>query len=415
MVSTGDAANVRTPYRPKGWGIDDPEGAIVTVTDRRDVKEPRTVLDRVEAMAPSIADRAAEIEAARRLPPDLLADLTAAGCFRVFLPTSHGGFGADLATTMQMFETLSRADASVGWTVGIGSSGWIDLVGLPRATFDALYAGGADVVTAGVINPSGTVTAEPGGFRVQGQWAFASGCEHATWLYANSVEAGDGEPRLRIVLLTPDEVEILDTWHVSGLRGTGSHDFRVDDVLVPADRTFLLLEAEPCVDVPAVRIPPPQLFALALSSVAMGIAQGALDDVLAIASGKVPLFETTSVAANPLFQHQLATSDTELRAARALLYEHADEAWAMASDRSEFTLEQRARIRAAGVWATERAHAIVERAYRAGGGASLYDASPLQRRLRDINAVAQHFLVKPDTLTTAGAILAGQDVDLIVF
>ena len=119
--------------------------------DRRDSKESGAVLGRVEALTQEIADRAAEIEAARRLPSDLLADLSAAGCFRMLLPESHGGLGADLSTTMQVFETLSRADASVGWTVAIGAGGWIDLVGLPRATFDALYANGPDVIIAGAI------------------------------------------------------------------------------------------------------------------------------------------------------------------------------------------------------------------------------------------------------------------------
>ena len=154
---------------------------------------------------------------------------------------------------------------------------------------------------------------------------------------------------------------------------------------------------------------------LAIASVAIGIAQGALDDIVALAVDKVPLLAHAPLAANPLFQLELATADTELRAARALLYETAEAAWATAAGGAPFTLEQRARIRAAAVWATERAAAVVGTAYRSGGGSSLYADCPLQRRLRDINAVTQHFLVKRDTLTTAGAILAGQDVEVMVF
>jgi alkylation response protein AidB-like acyl-CoA dehydrogenase len=372
-------------------------------------------LDQAVELAPAISARAAEIEAARRLPSDLLAELTAAGCFRILLPQSHGGLGADLSTVMQVLGTLSRADGSVGWTVAIGAGSWFDLVGLPRATFDALYAGGPDVIFAGAIKPSGVAKAARGGYRVSGQWAFASGCEHATWLFGTCIEVVDGEQRLRTVLFAPDQIDILDTWHVAGLRGTGSHDFRAVDVLVPADRTYETFAAEPCIDADVVQIPPPTLFSLPVAAIALGIAQGALDDIVALATDKVPLFSGSTLAASPWFQLQLGTSDTELRAARGLLYALADEVWQTATDRASFTLHQRARVRAAAAWATERAVAIVERAYRGGGSSSLYEASPLQRRLRDINALTQHFLVRPETLTTAGAVFAGQDIEVPVF
>ncbi|MGH9117717.1 MAG: acyl-CoA dehydrogenase family protein [Acidimicrobiales bacterium] len=177
----------------------------------------------------------------------------------------------------------------------------------------------------------------------------------------------------------------------------------------------MALADEPCLDTPIVHIPPPALFSLGIASVAVGIAQGALDDITALAAGKVPLLAHAPLAANPLFQLELATADTELRAARALLYETAAGAWETATSTAPFTLEERARIRAAAAWATERAAAVVTTAYRSGGGSSIYADCPLQRRLRDIHAVTQHFLVKRDTLTTAGAILAGQDVQVTVF
>jgi indole-3-acetate monooxygenase len=121
------------------------------------------------------------------------------------------------------------------------------------------------------------------------------------------------------------------------------------------------------------------------------------------------------LAANPLFQHDLAVADTEVRAARSLVYDTAEWLWQSAIDGVELSLVDRARVRAAGVWATGRAVAVVDAAYRAGGGSSLYADCPLQRRLRDIHALTQHFIVRPDTLTTAGAILAGQDVSVMVF
>jgi alkylation response protein AidB-like acyl-CoA dehydrogenase len=374
------------------------------------------LLDRASALAPMIAARAAEIESARRVPPDLLDELIGAGCFRVLRPARYGGSGADLPTAMRLYETLARADASVGWTVMIGASAWCDLAGLPRAAFDALFAGGPDAIAAGAFNPTGSIAAAGHGYRVTGRWSFASGCQHADLLFGNCIEGiVDGRPRMRVAVFAPDQVVIEDTWTVSGLSGTGSHHFHVDDVFVARDRTFVPLVDEPCLEAPIVHIPPPALISLCIASVALGTAQAALDDIVAIAASKVPLLAHAALAANPLFQLELATADTELRAARALLYETAEAAWATAADRSPFTLQQRARIRAAAAWTTERAAAVVTSAYRAGGGSSLYSDCPLQRRLRDINAVTQHFLVKRDTLTTAGAVLAGQDIAVMVF
>jgi alkylation response protein AidB-like acyl-CoA dehydrogenase len=317
---------------------------------------------------------------------------------------------------MRVIEALARADGSVGWTTMIGAGAWIDLVELPAATFDTLFADRPDAIFAGAFNPSGSIARDAGGYRVDGRWAFASGCQHADWIYGNCVELTDaGTPGLRGAVFAPDDITVEDTWHVSGLRGTGSHHFRVDGLVVPTERTFVPLAGTPCIDDPIVRIPTVSLIALAIAPVATGIAQGALDDIVELASRKTPLLAPTPLAANPLFQRDFASAHTELAAARALLWELADEAWTMAVAGHPFTMQHRARMRAAAVWATARAAAVVESAYRAGGGTSLYDDCPLQRRLRDVQAVMQHFIVKPDTLTVAGAILAGQAPDVMVF
>jgi alkylation response protein AidB-like acyl-CoA dehydrogenase len=386
----------------------------MTATARTQAGE--NALDGARRLSPTIARRAAEVESGRRIPRDLLDELIAAGCFRVLTPISHGGLGADLPSAMRVFETLARADASVGWTVMIGSASWIDLAGLPRATFDELFASFPNVIFAGVFSPSGALIAVEGGYNVTGRWSFASGCEHANWLFGNSVESiENGEPRLRIAVFSPDQVVIEDTWDVSGLSGTGSHHFHVQDVFVPSERTLVPLVDKPCIDAAIVNIPPPVLASLSIASIAVGIGQGALDDIIELATRKTPLLAESILARNGHFQFELANAGAALCAARALLYERAESAWTTAAAGSSMSLEDRARIRAAAVWATNRATEVVTSAYRAGGGSSVYASSPLQRRLRDVNALAQHFLVRNDTLTTAGAILAGQDVAVTVF
>ena len=369
------------------------------------------VLEAVSALASLITTRAEEIERGRRLPPDLVADLTAAGCFRSLVPRSHGGSELSLPAHLHMIEQLSSADGSVGWTVAIGSAAPVLLSKLPRATFDALYAPGPDVVIAGTFNPTGVATVVEGGFRVTGQWSFASGCQHTTWLLAHAVVDDGRQPPVRMMLLPPSDAEIKDTWSVSGLCGTGSHDFVVNDVFVPVERTFAVWD-QPCIDAPMPRVPELSFSALVFSAVALGIAGAALGDITGMAGGKVPAFSDGALAANPWFQHQLGETDALLRAGRALLATEAATAWEAAAADVAFTPQHRARIRSTATWVVGAAATVVDTAYTAGGGTSLFTSSPLQRRLRDIHALTQHFAVKPDTFTKAGAVLAGQDVDL---
>jgi alkylation response protein AidB-like acyl-CoA dehydrogenase len=143
----------------------------------------------------------------------------------------------------------------------------------------------------------------------------------------------------------------------------------------------------------------------------LGIADGALADVVGLASSKVPMFADATLAANPLFRNQLGRADAAVRASRAALRGDAVEALAMAAAGAEFDDASRARFRGTATWVVDTAVGVVETAYRAGGGTALYSSSPLQRRLRDIQTLAQHFAVKLDTYTLAGAVLAGQEVD----
>jgi indole-3-acetate monooxygenase len=374
------------------------------------------ILGAAVQLAPSVRARATEIEADRRLPADLVEELVSAGCFRLVVPRSLDGAGATPSEAMRVYEALSRADASTGWTVMIGSAGWLDLVRLPSEGLDALFGDGPDLRLAGVFNPVGTAVPVDGGYRVSGRWAFASGCSHSRWFYGNCIEDdGAGEPRFRTVLFRSDEVEIEDTWHVIGLRGTGSHHVAADNVVVPHERTSPTFDGQPSIDDPIVGVPMPSLIALGVASVAIGTAQGALDEITGLADARTPLLARSALAANPLFQHDLATADTQLRAARALVHEIATEAWDAACAGIDLDLEQRARIRAASVWTVDQATSAVHAAHRAGGGSAVYLDSPLQRRLRDIHALTQHFIVRPDTMVTAGAVMVGHDLDVPVF
>ncbi len=366
----------------------------------------------VRALGRQIVARADEIEQARRLPRDLVDDLVAAGCFRSLVPRTYGGSDVGLPAHMRLLRELARADGSVGWTVMIGSSAPAILGLLPRETLDAIYAAGPDVILAGAFNPTGMATPVDGGYRVTGRWSFASGCQHADWFIAHCIVDDGREPPLRMAVLPADVVDIVDTWHAAGLCGTGSHDFTVENVFVPDERTFSVVEPQAALDGPLWRVPELSASTLLLGAVALGIAQAAVDDVADLATGKVPTFSATTLAANPLFQNQFGQTEARLRAAHAALYTEAEGAWALAVTGSPFTPEVRARIRATAILVLQMAVSVVDVAYTAGGGSSLYSSSPLQRRLRDIRAMTQHFALKPDTFTLIGAVLTGQEADL---
>lgn len=371
----------------------------------------------VRDLVPALSERSGEIERARRLPPDLLEQLKAAGCFRMFLPESHGGFGVDLRTGMDVLEAISRADGATGWTVMIGSETPHLLALLPRDRFDAIYSAGPDVIVAGGFNAQGDAHVDPAGFRASGRWSFASGCEHADLYLGNCVLIEDGRPRpgpaegvpaTRGLLFRKEDVRILDTWNVLGLRGTGSHDIAVENALCPADLTFDIFQGTPAVPGPGF-IAPVLHFVLHLGAVAVGIAQGALDDMVTlVTSGKKRLYARASLAESPLFQVHLGRADTSVRAARALLQATADEFWAACSADPLAAVAMAPRLSAALAWTTEIACAAVDACYRAGGGGAARDSAPLQRRFRDIHTFSQHAAAAEGWLGQAGAGLVGQ-------
>src|SRR5215472_5313636 len=181
------------------------------------------VLAAVRDLAPSIGARSAEIESERRLPLDLLDQLTAAGCFRMLTPRSHGGLEIDLPLSMEIIETIAAADGATGWTVMIGSESPMLLALLPRRRFDQIYSNTPDVIIGGGFAPRGQAEVVAGGYNVSGRWAFASGCQHSRWLVGNCIVTENGLPRpgllpggpeIRAMLFRTDQVKIIDTWHV---------------------------------------------------------------------------------------------------------------------------------------------------------------------------------------------------------
>lgn len=386
-----------------------------TVTVSETVYEQTSVIGAVRKIADGIRGRVEEIEAARRLPADLHEQLRDVGVYRLLLPASHGGLEASGEDVLEVIETLARADGSVAWTSTIGIQSPAVLSLLPRDTFEELYASGPDVTVGGAFGPTGKAQLTDGGYRVSGRWSFASGCDNWDYLFANCVvvadgepvpSATDGQPQLRAMLVRRDQVEIIDTWYTLGLRGTGSKDFTLDDVFVPASHTFDIYSARPCIE--GIFQYPVVEFAHHLASISIGVAQGALDDLIQSAAERQRVFARATVAKTPAVQHRIGKAETSLRAARDLTRSQAQQL--LSGEAGDDLQDLLSWTSTNNAWTADICVSVVDACFRANGSRGVYDGSPLQRRLRDIYTVVQHATVNDGAWTRWGASLFGQEI-----
>jgi indole-3-acetate monooxygenase len=356
---------------------------------------PAGVLGSVRALLPEIEARAEEIERARAVPRDLAERLRAAGVFRRYVPRTHGGDEMWPDEGLTVIEELARADASVAWVAAVGSEGPSFYAYLPPDTYDKIYAAGPDVIHTGVINPTGRAVREPGGYRFSGRWSFASGCNNADYICIHGVLDGGqagGAPATRLGVVPAREVQIDDVWHVSGLKGTASNDVVVSDLFIPDEWTGTFAELPSVARHPLDQRPLLARFGSEFAAVAIGIARAALDDVTSIARNKVPAASRSKLASDPVAQYLTGQLATDLYMARALLHQVARDDQASVPfgppDSAAMAVRRARLTRAAAVAAS-----VVEGAYSVSGTTGLFESCPLQRRLRDVRAVTQHYLL----------------------
>lgn len=344
------------------------------------------------------------------------------GLFRMCVPRRLGGLEVDVATLVRAIEEIAYADGSAGWCVMIGATSGVVSAYLAEEAAQEIYASSPQVVTGGVFAPFGEAATVAGGYRVSGRWPFASGCEHCAWLMGGSQISTDGQPRLlangtpdsRLMLFPAAEAEVIDTWTVSGLRGTGSHDIAVRDLFVPASRSVSLTIDRPRQPGPLYAFPVFGLLALGIAGVALGVARNAIDELVRLAAGKTPTGARKRLADRAATQVEVAQAEATLRSARSFLFEGIAETWQAASAEGAISIQQRALLRLAATHAATSAARVVDLMYNAGGGTSIYASSPLQRCFRDIHVVTQHMMVGPATYELTGRLFLGVDVDATV-
>jgi alkylation response protein AidB-like acyl-CoA dehydrogenase len=371
------------------------------------VAELDALIDRAAALARELA---VTTERERALPQALVEELQTSGLMRAGAPASLGALEAPPATTLDAAERIARGDASAGWCVSIAATSSLLAAYLPPEGASEIF-GDPRAVAAGVWAPRGAATVVDGGLRVSGRWSFCSGISHSQWLFAGCVldqhQAGEEGPVLRVAALPTADLEILDTWHTSGLRGTGSHDAVADELFVANHHVLSLLGGSPRVDAPLYRFPPFGFFALSIAAAALGNARGAIDDLIELAAGKIGLGSSRVLAERPATQAAVGAAEASLRAARALYYEAIDRAWAAAHAGDLVDESLRLGLRLAATHAVRTSADVARSMYDLGGGTAIYEDSPLQRRFRDAHAATAHFQVNAATWELAGRLLLG--------
>lgn len=364
------------------------------------------------AIAPRARALRDETERQRRLPPPLVDALVAAGLFRLWVPRELGGVEADPRSLVETVEVLSAADGAVGWCLMIAAGTALSSGYLPAAGAREIFGDPASIV-GGRLAPGGRATRVDGGYRVSGRWGFNSGIDHATWLLGGCVLwEGDrmllrpnGAPVARYMFFPKATCNVIDTWSVGGLRGTGSHDFEVEDVFVPDERSFSF--DEPYLRAPLYRLPPFTLLAPAFSAVALGIARGAIDALVELAKHKTSCASGTPLRDRASAQAAVAQAEAQLRSARLFLLDAVDAAWRDTLAGRPLTLEQRALLRLASTHASTSAAHAVDLMYAAGGASSIYTTNPLERAFRDVHTATQHVLGQSQNYEAAGRVLLG--------
>lgn len=369
-------------------------------------------------VAPRAAALAEQIERERALPADLLAALIEEGLFALCLPRALGGREAEPAAMVEAIEELARADGSTAWCAAIASTSSLPGAYLPDSEGELIYGHGRKVA-GGVFAPRGRAERRDRGYLVSGRWAFVSGVRHCDWVMGGCVVYENGKPDLlengspdvRLMLMPIGSVEVIDTWSVSGLRGTGSHDMAVEQELVPAERAVSLFTDRPRHTGPLYSFPLFGLLATGIAAVALGIARGAIEDLVALAGAKTPAASAKPLAQRATVQAEVAGAEASLRSARALMLEASGAAWAAAQAGGQMSVEHRLGLRLAASHATRSAAEVVTTMYHAGGGSSIYETSPLQRRFRDVHVATQHMMVAGGTWELAGRLLLGVPTD----
>jgi alkylation response protein AidB-like acyl-CoA dehydrogenase len=376
------------------------------------------LLEAARKLAPTIRTYAGDTEAIRALPAPVFEALFDAGIFLMAFPRSIGGGELDLPTYIQVIEELAKADASTGWVVNQCAIFATYAARMPRALARKLWIDTPRSVVANTPQANAQAVVVEGGYRVTGRQGFSTGCRNASWVAAHAEIWENGKLRMdhgaaetRYLFVPVAEAELLDTWHVRGMRGTGTHHFSVNDVFVPADRTVLSITAPLHETGPLYQIPRTLEFASGDASVALGLARTCLTTFSDLAGAKTPRAMQQLLRDQSMTQVIVGQAEADLRSGRAFLHEAVREVWAQVSSGQPLTLDHRANLRIAATHAIRLSSRIIDAVYNAAGATAVYESQLMQRHFQDIHVITQHLQSRLSHYEMVGRHWLGLPVD----
>ncbi|MDX1385689.1 MAG: acyl-CoA dehydrogenase family protein, partial [Thermoanaerobaculia bacterium] len=366
-------------------------------------------------LQPLVREHADATEAARRLAEPVVAAMADAGLYRIAAPADVGGGETEPETQIRVIEAVSEADGATGWTlmIGIENTGFLGgAIGLE--TGREIFAD-PRLVVAGALNPLGRAVAEAGGFRASGRWPFVSGCESAQWFWGQCIvwegderaRESDGRVRLIEIVVPRGDFRIHDTWHTSGMRGSGSHDVEVDDLFVPERLVTTVSNHGLRSEGTLYRMPLYSRLAYNKVGVATGIARAAIDRFVELASDKTPRASKSRLRQRADAQRAVAEAEALLESARAYVFDTVGNVWRASQAGDEVTLADRARLQLACSHACSAAVRAVEKVHAAAGTSANFLSSPLERCFRDVHVVRQHIMVSGQWIDAVGRVMLG--------
>ena len=367
--------------------------ATSALAERPKIRTKDAVLDDIRA-------RAAEFQALRHIPQDVVDDFKALGVYRAFVPQRFGGDALSPAAFCRLIEDISAANASAGWVASFGVSATY-LSTLPPETYAAIFGQNPDTVFAGAMFPPQPARTVPGGYEVSGQWPWGSGVMGADIVGAG-IKVDDNDTKLPLIAVMPkDRVEVVDTWHTVGLAATGSHDIKVSGVVVPRDWTFVR-GARTTMDDRIFRYPSMALASQVLAVVALGAARAALDNIHDNAA-RQSVTGAPKPGARAYLQTEYAKARGVYLGAAHLFYDTLEEAWAELEHAPTVSRDTHIRLRMVASKAARDGAEAARMAFALGGSAAIEVGHPLIRNMIDAASVAQHAFLSEGTWTAAGA------------
>ena len=361
----------------------------------------------VTAAAKTARTLADQAETDRRLPTPTVAALAEAGMFTMCLPEAYGGPGTGPLAMIDAVIEVALGDGSAGWCSGIAST-TSSMAAFVEPSFAREIFTSPRVATGGVFAPNGRGVVDGDTISVTGRWQWGSGTQHCEWIVGGAM-CDDGTQR--VCFFPADQIDFHDTWHTSGMRGTGSLDISVTDVSVPLAHTLQPGVGQVFVDEPIAHFPNFTLLALGIAATGLGVGRRALDELIQLAGAKKPQFSSRTLAESGFAQTEFSRAEGRWRAARSLLREEVGAAWSAAVAGDPVGVESRVAMRLAAAHAASECVAVVDAAWMLAGGSAVYDSSVLGRCVRDAHVVTQHIMVAPKLNETLGKFLLGADFD----